>query len=129
MSLETDPICLALEENGDVVIPMRYLAGLDAVVQGVVTRLRMIRGELRWDLSIGVPYFERDGVPKEVAILGQKYDAAKVRAAIRDAVLDPPNVFESLSLSVAFDSSTRTVSVEWAARTFFGDTETNRTAI
>ena len=64
MSLETDPICLALEENGDVVIPMRYLAGLDAVVQGVVTRLRMIRGELRWDLSIGVPYFERDGATK-----------------------------------------------------------------
>ena len=42
--LATDPVCLLVDDDGDVVVPMRFAAGVQAVKQGIRTRILMYRG-------------------------------------------------------------------------------------
>lgn len=124
MSLETDPIDWKRDPvTGDLVFPLRYTTGLEAVVQGVRMRLALIRGEFFADLDNGTPYFEREGVEPGEAILGKPFSEPKIRAAIRERILSTPNVESIVSLVVTFEPSTRTASVAWQARTRFGDTD------
>lgn len=132
--LLTDPINLKLTADGDADIAAwasdgAFVAGIDAVISGVRTRLLLIRGEWFLDLDAGVPWFERDGVPGSTAILGGKFDANRVRGPILRAILDAPGVREVLDLKITYDGATRSVVVTWAARTVFGDTPTSSTVL
>jgi hypothetical protein len=122
MPLINDPITVALNADGDdVLFPLRHLSGIDAVVQGIKVRLKTFRGEWFLNLDHGIPYLERDGVSEAEALLGQKFSEPKARSAFRPAILACPGVQEIVSLSITFDSATRTMTVEFSVRTEFGD--------
>lgn len=124
--LSTQPLGLRLTDDGDLyrgTTRMEMIAGIDAVVQAVRVRLQFYRGEWFADLGAGVPYLERDGVPASAALLGQHFSRAKAVAAFRAAILDTPGIVEILSLVVAFDGATRSLSVTWSALCVFGETD------
>ena len=122
--LVTEPVSLLLDVDGDLDMTngLRFATGLTAVMQGVRTRLGMFRGEWFLDLDLGVPYLERDGVTAAQALLGQKFNEPKARAAFRTPILATPGVLSILSVVVTFDGSTREMRVTWKANTVFGDT-------
>lgn len=123
--LSTDVVVFARTANGDLELPLRGATGLEAASIGIRTRLLMIRGEWFLDLDAGVPYLPtEDGVvPEDQAILGQEFDPIKTRAAILDAILDTPGVFDVPWLRLDFNRTTRVLNINWIARTQFGDTE------
>lgn len=124
--LATDPIDFALDPvTGDLAFADGRIAmttGADAVRQGILIRLRNIRGEWFADLDDGVPWFENDSVPAADAILGRPFDEIRTAAAFREAILDTPGVAAIDRLNVAFDGPTRSVRADWVVRTTFGDT-------
>lgn len=63
-----------------------------------------------------------DAVDERAAILGQAFDAAKARAAVRRAILRTPGVVSVPLLQVGFDAGERTLSITFVARTLWGDT-------
>ena len=73
-----------------------------------------------------MPYIANDIVPESEALLGQKFNPTRARAAIRDEVLKAPGVFELLALAVSFESATRTLRIEFRVRTEFGDSALER---
>ena len=124
--LSTDPIDLLLDQDGDLVITggrLQFSTGLTAVVQGIRIRLLTFRGEWFLDLDHGIPYLENDSVDASEAILGQKFNEAKARAAFRDMILSAPGVVEILGLAVKFNRGTRQLDVAFRVRTEFGDSE------
>lgn len=120
--LVTDPICLATDRDGDIIVPLQWARGLDAVVQGCRTRLRMVRGEWFLNRDEGVRYLPNDIVPAAQSILGQKFDRLRCDADMRGAILKTPAVVEVLLMSIEFNARTRAVTVRWQARAEFGDT-------
>jgi hypothetical protein len=123
--LLTDPVCLLLTEDGDLdrsAHRLQFARGVDAVVQGVRTRMLLVRGEWFLDRDVGVPYLESDLVAPADAILGQRYDEAKIVAAFRRPILATPGVRGILLLRPTFTAATRSLGIEWRARTVFGDT-------
>ncbi len=122
--LETDPIDLLLGADGDLDITggkLSFSRGIPGVVQGVRIRLGKFRGEWFRDRESGVPYLANDVVDASEAILGQRFDEAKARAALRTEILNAPGVEELLGLAVAFDGSTRDMKASFTVRTAFGD--------
>lgn len=124
--LETDPVTLKLVGRDLVFVNGRMLlaSGLDAVVIGAETRLALVFGEWFLNREVGVRWFENDLVPADRAILGARFDAAKLRRECRRAILATPGVVEILQLRVTFDAETRAAAVVWRARCEFGDTDT-----
>lgn len=122
--LSTDPIDLLLDVDGDIVIDsdLRWATGLPAIAQGIRIQLQLVKGEWFLDLDDGVPYYEREGVTSAEALLGGRFNQARATAAFRAAILRAPGVNTITSLAVAFDGSTRQLTVTWAVRTTFGDT-------
>jgi hypothetical protein len=121
--LETTPVVFALDEDGDLIIPLRRLAGIPAVVQGVRTRLLMFRGEWFLNLGQGVPWMRNETVSQREAILGSKLDRAKAHAAVREQILATPGINRILALRSSFDPATRSLTITWRANTVFGDTD------
>jgi hypothetical protein len=120
--LETDPVCLARTADGDIDVPLRWARGLEAVVLGVTTRMRMVRGEWFQDRDAGVPWLPNDVVAADRAILGGKFNRARVDADLRAAIMSTPGVVEVLAMDIAFDGATRALTVAWKARAAWGDT-------
>jgi hypothetical protein len=114
MPLANEPIDFKLDADGDLVVPIQFVSGLEAVAQGIRVRLKLFRGEWFLNLDEGVPYFED--------LLGRKFDRARAREIIRTELLKSPGVVEITSLTADFDGQTRALSVDWAVRTEFGDT-------
>lgn len=119
MTLETDPIDFLLSnEDEDLDIgegsDLQLSTGIQAVLQALRERLKTFAGEWFLNLDHGVDYYG--------ALLGQKFDPVVAQGAFRPVILEVPNVVELLSLNVAFDTPTRTLSVEFSVRTAFGDT-------
>lgn len=108
--------------TGDLIFPLRYTTGVEAVAQAIRIRLLVCRGEWFLDLDNGVPYLAREGVPATSAILGQKFDRLKALAAFRAAILDAPGVTpEGLTkLAVEYDGATRTMSLSFEVVTAYG---------
>ena len=125
MALITDRIDWKLDANGVLIIPPVWVSGLEAVVQRMRIRIRMTRGEWFLDREFGVPYFDNDVVPESQALLGQRYDEIKARAAIRDAILDTDDIVSVQRMELAFNNSTRALSVTFEVVTAFGDTITD----
>lgn len=131
MPLENDPITLKLV-GGDLSFTngrMLLASGLDAVVIGAETRLGLVYGEWLLNRNVGVKWFENDLVPAEQAILGSRFNAGRLRAACRRAILRTPGVVEILQLRATFDTATREATVVWRARTEFGDTDLITTGV
>lgn len=125
MPLENDPVTLALVDGDLSFVGGRMLlaSGLDAVVIGAETRLRLVYGEWALNRNVGVKWLENDLVPADQAILGSKFNAARLRAECRKAILATPGVVEILQMTIEFDGVTRTATVSWRARCEFGDTD------
>lgn len=122
--LSTDPIDLLLDANDDLVIDtdLQWSRGLPAIAQGIRIALRLVKGEWFLDLDDGVPYYEREGVSVNDALLGGRFSEAKALASFRSAILRAPGVNTITSLAVVFDGPTRKLTVTWSVRTVFGDT-------
>lgn len=116
--LETDPLDILLDDDGDIVVDpingITFVSGIDGVAQLVRIALRLFRGEWFLDLDAGVPYLQ--------TILGQKFNAETLREEIVKAVVVVEGVVEITELTIDFDNATREVSVAVALRTQFGDT-------
>lgn len=122
--LATDARDLLLDADGDLVMgaDLEFASGLSAVAQAVKIVVQTFRGEWFLDLDFGVPYFERDGVPASEALLGQRFNETKARAAFRDAILSVDGVDSLEELNVTFNVSTRRLDVTWRTLTVFGET-------
>jgi hypothetical protein len=126
----TDPVALLLTADGDLDLTDNrgsFVAGLEGFVAGALARLRLVRGEFFADRRRGMPYRENKYVPTSDAILGEVFDEAKVRAAYAAALAEVPGFGELTSLSIAFNTTTRRLTVTWQARTQFGDTAVTST--
>jgi hypothetical protein len=123
--LVTDPIDWKLDPvTHDLVITddLAWISGVDAVAQGCKIVVGMIEGEWFADLDEGVPYLERDGVTAARALLGQKFNPEKARAAMRPELLSVPGVTNINYLNPSFDRKTRTMKVDFEVDTEFEDT-------
>lgn len=119
--LESDPQDVALDADGDILIDeqgLHFVSGKDAVVQAVLIRLRMFRGEWALNQDIGVPYFE-DLIGDASKVAGVE---DRARAAFGAAILDVPGVETILQLDVKINRQTRGMTVTWRAKCTFGDT-------
>lgn len=132
MPLATEPVRLAADTTThDVIVPLRFASGVEAVVQGCRDRLMAVRGEWFRDLDLGAPWLENDRVSSSVAILGQRFNDARVRNAVRNALLGDPSgaVAEVLRLEASFNRATRVLTITWQVRATFGDTPVETTEI
>lgn len=121
--LATDPVDWALDPTtGDLIIPIRFTRGLEAVAQGIRFRLQLVRGEQFLDLTAGVPYLEGNGVDPTLVILGRRFDRTRAESAFRAAILRTPGVRRIRSLGITFDSKTRALNAAILVETTFGDT-------
>lgn len=133
MALLSDKIDIKLDAaTNDIVLvdgDFVFTTGGEAVVQALRIALQTIRGEWFLDLEEGVPYYEGDTVTAEEALLGQVFDETKALSAFREAILAVPGVSDILSLGVAFDGTSRRMTVEFRVRTVFGDSDTETVAV
>lgn len=125
--LSTDPVDWALDPlTGDLVVPIRYTRGLEAVAQGIRFRLRLVRGEQFMDLDAGVPYLPGNGVDPTLVILGNRFDPVRAEAAFRAAILRTPGVRLIESLAIGFENRTRTLTATIVVIAGFDDTPDER---
>ena len=126
--LETDPVDWALDADGDLIMPITYTRGPEAVAQGIRRALLLVRGELFYNLDAGVPYLEGNGVDPTLVILGRAFDRVRAEAAIREAIVGSPSVpgvvgvSRIVSLGLEFDGQTRKLRVAVRVESVFGDT-------
>ena len=121
----TDPVARRLTADGDLDVSdgrSQFVAGLEGFVAGANARLRQVRGAWFADRRRGMPYYENAYVGPTEAILGQAFDEPKARAAYAAAIAETPGFGALLRLELAFDRTTRRLTVTWQARTAFGDT-------
>lgn len=121
--LSTDPVVFARDENNDLIIPRRKVAGLDAVLILVRTAWLLWRDEWFLNRDRGTPWLEtEDGVVTEQdAILGQPYDAAKIARVLRGEALAVNGVSDVADFKSSFDGEIRNLQVSATVRTAFGD--------
>lgn len=123
--LETDPRDLLLDENNDLVITddLQFSYGIPGIVQEVRIALQMFAGEWFLDLDAGIPYWQQ--------ILGEKAPRAMAaaRIAFRDAILAVDGITALTRLDIAFNGSTRKMTVTWAAKCAFGETPPDTIAL
>jgi hypothetical protein len=116
--LETDPLDIALDDDGDLDVlraaATDLVAGLEGIAQLCRIAVLTFMGEWFANLDEGVDYFG--------LILGQPFRENVIRAEFRRVLLTVPGVTEVLSVVTTFDAATRVLSVNWRTRTVFGDT-------
>lgn len=117
----TDPIDLALDDAGDLAIPLRFTTGTEAVAQGIRVRLGNFKGEWFLDLDDGMPWFQ--------SILGERFREAEIREYFREAIAGAPGVTSIVSLEFAFSAQLRSLDVSWEVVTVFGDTVSDALAV
>lgn len=119
--LSTDLVDWALDDAGDLIMPIRYTSGIEAVAQGIRIRCLLVRGECFLDRDAGVPYLEGNGVDPTLVILGRRYDPIRAESAIRATILDTPGVASITSLGQDFDGRTRKLSIAARVEVAFAD--------
>lgn len=124
MALSTDPLDLAFDDDRDLVVTtdISFVAGAEGVAAQVEERLGAFRGELFFDLERGMPWLPSDTVPESRAILGSRYDAARIRSEVRAMILGTEHVTSVARLEVDRDSTERDVSIDFEAVAAFDDT-------
>lgn len=102
-----------LQPDGDITTQgVQFTSGLDEVEQTIRTRLRLFLGEYFRDITDGTPWFEQ--------ILGKGVSVDARDAAIRNRVVNTPNVIRLTSYSSDFNINTREYSVTIGVLTSFG---------
>lgn len=125
--LSTDPVDWALDPaTGDLIMPIRYTRGLEAVAQGIRVRINLVRGELFTDLDAGVPYLPGNGVDPTLVIMGGRFDPVRAEAALRAAILRTPGVRRIESLVIGFENRTRTLTATIVVIAGFDDVPEDR---
>ncbi len=123
--LSTDGVCFALDENGQLIVPLRRISGVAAVLQGIQCRLRMFKEEWFLDLDGGgaaIPWLENENRPNEDYILGATFNSEKARFYIRRAILDTPATSpSSLTIDLDWDSATRELDITYSVMAVFDD--------
>ena len=108
---------LALDASHDLYLGPRsgvaIAEGADAVVQGILTRLRLFRGEWFLDINAGMPWFE------EVFTDGGQ-DIKRIESALKTQINATPGVEAILSFAIAFDGATRDITVTFEVDTIYG---------
>lgn len=98
-------------ENGD----FAFVAGAEAVPQGIRIRLGMFLGECYLDETIGVDYID--------SILIKQPDQLVVRALLQAAIADTPDVTDVIGAQLTQDSNgSRNASISYQADTIYGET-------
>ena len=104
-----------LDENGDMTFGNGlldfYIDVPEAVVQSVLTRLRLWVGE--WFLD------ETEGTPYSQAVLGVG-KTQTIEPAMRARILSTPGVTEIVSLEVIINSDKRTANIASVINTIYG---------
>lgn len=100
------------DANGDYVLN-RFITQTEATVQAVETRLRLFKGEWFLNLDDGVPWFQR--------VLIKPARLREVESIIRRTILQTEGVERLIKFDFIFDGETRKLSVEFEARTIYGD--------
>jgi hypothetical protein len=88
-------------------------SGTDEIDQRLVRTLRLFRGELLFDETLGVPWYQQI-----LAIKG--IDLSVVEQALRAEILRQPDVLGFKSFSVALDMTARTLTISFVAQTTDG---------
>jgi hypothetical protein len=115
-----DLTCFARDESGDILIPMRLVFDLEACLILVRDQIRTWRGEWFLDLTAGTPWLTSASVAEGDAILGSKFDAAKVIGTLRGIIIAVPGVTDC-TVKVSFDGSTRGMAVSATVSTRWGE--------
>lgn len=106
---------LALDDDGDLAVPVRLVEGADAVAQRLRIRFRFMLREWFLDLREGIPYIEK--------ILVMNPDLRVVRYLFRRAIVTTPGIAECNDLVLSFNRSTRRLTIEsFSARLVDGST-------
>lgn len=102
-----------LQPDGDITTQgVQFTSGLDEVEQTIRTRLRLFLGEYFRDITDGTPWFEQ--------ILGKGVSVDARDAAIRNRVVNTPDVIRLTSYTSDFNINTREYSVTIGVLTSFG---------
>ena len=88
----------------------------EAVIQSVLTRLKLWRGEWYLDTSEGTPYMQE--------ILGRNTEASSV-ASLKRRILETEGVKDIVSMSAYQDPQTRKAKFEIVLDTIFGEVKVN----
>lgn len=120
--LSTDRVDWKLDEaTHDLVVPIQWTTGVDAVAQRLRIKLRWFRDEWFADRDLGVRYLEGDSVKADEAILGNRFDEARARAEYLEQITTTPNVIAVPMFEVSFDGRTRRLSVRCRVQVSFAD--------
>lgn len=125
---EEEILDVAVDENGDMEVPIRFVSGLEGVVQLMRIAVKMFKDELFTNQDVGVEWLPSEdqdapgAVLEQDAILGERFNEAKMRAALRREILAVPAITEILLFLVNYEGETRMCNVQVQARTLFGDT-------
>lgn len=117
--LSTDPLDALVGEDGDIVCDestgweVPFASGGVGIKQLIAIAIRLYLAEWFLDQDEGMPWFQE--------ILGEKYDEGLLRKRLAERILGVPGVNTITSLVVAFDPSTRAVSVTYDVLSVFGD--------
>lgn len=121
--LESDYLDIKLDDDGDLFVDedgIHLISGLPGVAQLIRIAVRLFRGEVYWDLTKGVAYFETSHGAGD-GLLGEKFTKVDLRDAISEAVMGVPAVVSITSLTIDIDESTRETFVNVEVKTQFGD--------
>lgn len=105
MDIALDPTThdLAIDTAGNLSI----VSGVDAIGQHLRMRLWLFRGELNYDTSAGLPYYE--------SILTKPASLTLIESIYRDEVLATPGVLAIDNLELTLNRSTRELDVDFNA--------------
>ncbi len=109
-------ISRSLNSSNDLYLLNGRIAALqdgNEVLQHVRTRLLTYQAEWFLDTSVGVPYLQR--------ILIKPANLSATESIIKSEILQTPGVDSLSAFGLEFNKTTRTLNINFTARTTFGD--------
>jgi hypothetical protein len=110
---------IKLNAGGDLDFTSGDLHFLDdslCIIQSISNRLQFWQGEWFLDTRQGMPYFQQ--------IFAKGVNQALIKSIFRNAILTTPGVVSVLNVDLAFNSSSRALTVTWQAKISTGQTVT-----
>lgn len=129
MPASTDFLVFARNSCGDIEIPLRKVAGLEAVGILIQCAVNLWKDEYFLNRNAGVPWLETpDGFVTEAeAILGQAFDPVKVQRELRKVIARVPCVGRITRIASSFNNEDRALKVAIDVRAVFSDVPTDLT--
>jgi hypothetical protein len=121
-------LTLQLSADGDIDIQggrSKFASGLAGAALCAAARLEVARGELFWARNVGFPTLPNAFVADGDAVLGDTFDARRLREVHRVELMTVPGAVELTDFSANIDRATRRARPRWSLRVTFSDvTET-----